>query len=70
MNSVWTLLPCCFSKDFLKSDFLDIYLTKVFRVDNFGNTSAMRVIYFLGGYSKLNIDFKNAERNAENVLCF
>ena len=44
-DSVWARLPCCFSKGLQKWDFLDIYLTTAFRVCNFKNTSAMRVIF-------------------------
>ena len=44
---VWAQLPCCFSKGPLKKDFLNIYLITFFGVRNFGNTSAMRVIFFL-----------------------
>ena len=47
MNSVWVRLPGCFLKGFQKQEFLDIYLTTVFRVRNFENTSAMEVIVFL-----------------------
>ena len=44
---IWARLPCCSSKDPLKQDFLDIDLTTFFGVSNFGNTSAMRVIFSL-----------------------
>ena len=44
---IWTRFPSCFSKDPLKRDFLDIDLTTFFGVSNFGNTSAMRFIFFL-----------------------
>ena len=40
-------LPCYLSKGSLKPDFLDIYLTTIFEVRKFKNTSAMRVIFFL-----------------------
>ena len=40
-------LTCCFSKGPFKRKFLDSYLTTYFGVRNFGNTSAMRVIFFL-----------------------
>ena len=40
-------LPGCFSKGVHNWDFLDISLTTVFRLRNFENTSAMRVIFFL-----------------------
>ena len=43
---IWARLPCCFSKDPLKRDFLDIDLTTFFGVSNFGNTSAMTLIFF------------------------
>ena len=36
-----------FWKGPLKQDFLDIDLTSLFEVRNVGNTSAMRVIFFL-----------------------
>ena len=37
----------CKSKGPLKREFLDIFLTTFFTIRNFGNTSAMRVIFFL-----------------------
>ena len=40
-------LPCCFSQDPLKRDFLDIDLTTFFGVSNFGNASAVTVISFM-----------------------
>ena len=45
-NNVWASLPCCFPKDPLKLDLLEIDLTMFFGVRNFGNTPAMRVIFF------------------------
>ena len=55
-------LSCCFSKDPLKREILDIYFTTYFRFCNFRNTSAMRSI-FVRKYSKFNQAFKNAETN-------
>ena len=55
-------LPCCFSKDPLKREILDIYFTTHFRFCSFRNTSAMRSI-FVRKYSKFNQAFKNAETN-------
>ena len=46
-NSASARLPCYLSKDPLKLDFLDIYLTTFFGVCKFKNTSAIRVILFL-----------------------
>ena len=40
-------LPCCFSKGLQKHGFLQFYLTAVFGVRNFENTSAMRTIFLL-----------------------
>ena len=40
-------LPCYLPNSPLKHDFLDIYLTTLFGVRKFKNTSAMRLIYFL-----------------------
>ena len=48
--------------------FRDLF-SHVFRVPNFGNTSAMRVIFFFN-FLKFNLDFKIAEKNSENVFCF
>ena len=48
---------------------LDIYLTTFFGVCNFGNTTAMRVIFFKK-CSKFNIDFDNALKNSEKRFCF
>ena len=40
-------LTCCFAKVPMKRDFLEIRLTTFFGVRNFGNTSAMRRMFFL-----------------------
>ena len=39
-------LNCCFPKNSLKLDLLGLDLARFFCVRNFGNTSAMRVIFF------------------------
>ena len=49
-TTVLSHLPCCLSKGPLKRDFLDIYLTTLFGIRNLGNTSAMRVVFFLKVY--------------------
>ena len=59
----WSHWPCCFSKVPLKEEFFDIYLTMFFGIHNFGNTLAMRVIFYL----KV---FKIAEKIRENAFCF
>ena len=41
----------------------------VFRVRNFGNTNAVRVIFFSKN-SKFNLDFKKGAKNWENFFCF
>ena len=68
-NSAWVCLPCCLSKDPLKRDFLDIYLTTfsesvISEIQNLWGSS------FFSKYSKFNQDFKNAARNSEKVFCF
>ena len=52
-----------------KQDFLDNYLATFFRVCNFGNTSAMRVMFFSKS-SKFNIDFKYAKKIQEKFFSF
>ena len=66
---IWVHLPCCFLKDPLKRDFLDIDLTKFLWVRKFGNTSAMRVIFF-EKCSKFKPNFKSGEKKSENVFSF
>ena len=45
-NNVLACLPCCFIKDSLKRNILEIDLTMFFEIRNFGNIWAMRVIFF------------------------
>ena len=47
MNNVWAGLPCRFLLDPLKRGFLGIDLTMFLGDRDIGNTSAMRVIFFL-----------------------
>ena len=61
IESVLAHLPCCLSRDPLKRDFLDIFLTTSFDIRNFGNTLAMGLI-FLKKYSKFNVNLKNAHK--------
>ena len=60
--SVSAHLPCGLSREHLKRDLLDIYLSTSFSVGNFRNSEAMRVI-FLRKSSKFNTVLKNAEKN-------
>ena len=48
--------------DPLKRDFLGIVLTMFLGVRNFGNTSAMRVIFFLKMF-QIEARFQNEEKN-------
>ena len=57
-------------KDPLKRYFLGIDQTRFFWVRNFGNTSAMRLIFFFWKCSKFKLDLKNGEKNSEKVFCF
>ena len=68
-STFWSDLPCCLSKGPLKQDFLDIYLTRFFGMRSFGNTLAMRVIFFWK-FWKYYRYFKNAEKNWEKVFTF
>ena len=67
-NSVSVRFPCSLSRGLLKRDLLEIDLTTSFLVRNFGNTSAMRIIFFWK-CRKFNGDFKNPEY-LEKVFCF
>ena len=69
MNNVRAHSPCCFLSDPLKRDFLGIDLTIFLGVRNFGNTSAMRVIFF-GKCSKLKVDFKNEKKIQKKFFVF
>ena len=53
-----------------KWDFLGIDLTRFFRVRNFGNTSAMRLIFFFSMCSKFKLDFEKAENDSKRVFWF
>ena len=57
-GTVWSHLPCCLSKGPLKRDILDIYLKTFFRMRNFGNKSAMRVVFLLKLFQSLSTFLK------------
>ena len=59
----------CLSNGPVKRDSLDIYLTTFFGIRNFGNTSALSVIFFWK-CSKFYLQCKNTEKNSENVFPF
>ena len=61
-------LPCCLLKGPLKWDFLGIYLTTFLRVRSFGNTSAMRVIFFLKVF-KIFFAFQKGRKSWEIFFC-
>ena len=62
-------LPCCFSTHPPKREFLGIDLTMLFGVKNFGNTSALRFMFFSKCY-KFKLNLKNKEKNWEKVSSF
>ena len=64
--SSWARLPCCLSKDPLKRDFLDIYLT-TFSESVISKIQNLRGLSF---FPKFNLDFKNAAQNWEKMFCF
>ena len=65
-KSSWARLPCCLSKDPLKRDFLDIYLT-TFSESVISKIQNLRGLTF---FPKFNLDFKNAAQNWEKMFCF
>ena len=68
MNSVWTRLPCCLSKRLHRRNFLDFYLITVSRVRNFGNTSAMRAIFFFENFKDFIYISKLSRKSWEKVF--
>ena len=68
-HSVWAGLPCCLSKGFLKQDFLDVYLT-MFSDSVISEIQKLWGSAFSLKYSKFNLNFKNATKNREKVVCF
>ena len=57
------------SKGLLKRDFSDISLATFFGIANFGNTSAMRVIFFLKVFKILST-FQNRRKKSEKAFYF
>ena len=43
---------------------------RALRIRNFGNTKAVRVIFFFFKYSKFNLDLKNAAKSWQKLFCF
>ena len=62
-------LPCRVSMGPLKRELLEIYPSTSFEVGNFGNTEAMRIIFFWK-CSKFNVDLENGEKSSEKIFCF
>ena len=68
-NSVWKRLPYCLSKDSLKQDFLDIYLT------TFSESESTKIQKLWGSSlfsksSKFQLHFKEAAESREKGFCF
>ena len=68
-NRFWARLSCCISKGLQKRNFLDVYLTTVFGIRNFRNTSAMRVIV-LWKCSTFYLDSRNTKKKVEKKSFF
>ena len=68
-NSVWARLPYCLSKHPLKRDFLDIYLT-TFSESVISKLQNLWASSFLSKCSKFQLDFKNAGKSWQKILCF
>ena len=69
VDSACARLPCCLTKGLLKRDFLDVYLT-TFLEFVFSKIQNLWGSPFLKNGLKLNIHFKNAGNNSENVFSF
>ena len=67
-NTSWARLPCSFLKGPPKRDFLDIYLT-TFSESVISKTQNLWGLSFFKKYLNFQLDFKNAAKNSENVLC-
>ena len=67
LNSVLARLPCCFSNGPAKHGFLDICLRTFSGIRNFGNTSAMRVIFLLKFFKTL-CTFQKCRKNVEKKI--
>ena len=68
-NSVSVRLPCYFVKGPFEQDFLDTYLTALFGVRKFKNTSAMMVIFFLERF-KIDSKFRKCKKKEKIFLVF
>ena len=69
-NNVWGLLPCCFPKDSLKRDFLDIDASMFVESAISEMPELWQSYFFFWKCSKFKLDFKNGEKNSEKVFCF
>ena len=69
LNSVSRGLPCYLSKDPLKRDFLDIYLTTFFGIPNFKKTSTMGVM-FVWKIFKIESKFRKCKKISGNIFHF
>ena len=63
-------LPCCLSKGPLKRDFSDNYLITFLGVRNFGNKSAMEVIFFFSNVQNLMEISKRQEKIEKKPFVF
>ena len=69
MNRAWARLPCCFSKDPQKQNFLDIYLT-TFSESVISEIQKLEGSSFSSRRSKFLQDLKNAAKNCGKVFRF
>ena len=63
-SSVWDPLACWLLNNVLKRGFQDIFLLTSFTIHNFGNTLALRFLFFLKCW-KIEVDFRNGVKNSE-----
>ena len=69
LNSAWARLPFCLSKDPLKRDFLDVYLT-TFSESVISEIHNLWGSCFCSKRSKFQLDFKKATKIREKVFSF
>ena len=68
-KSSWARLPCCLSKDPLKRDFLDIYLT-TFSESATSKIQNLRGLSLFPKHLKFELNFKKSAQNREKEFSF
>ena len=69
MTSIWDAFTCWLSKRVLQRHLLESGLTKIFKISNFRNTLAMKII-FIFKCSKFDVGSRNGTKNSEKHFRF